>query len=109
MMKKFAYNLNELLKAQSATNWEDLNPRYDSRKSFYGKAKVKSLVNGVKLLLSYNAVVACILPDGKFLSNGIYSATTSRHEKEFAKQFSADYQGDKLENYVTGKDFPAIV
>ena len=98
-----AYNLNELLNAP-IENHAELVVQYDSRKSFYGKAKVFFLNNGTKLLQSYNTFVALVLPNGKFLSNGRYSATTARHEIEFAKQFSNDYDGN-LSEYVLGKKF----
>lgn len=98
-----AYNLNELLNAPIESHAE-LSVQYDSRKSFYGKARVFFLNNGTKLLQSYNTFVALVLPNGEFVSNGRYSATTARHEEEFAKQFSNDYDG-KLSEYVLGKKF----
>ena len=65
----------------------DLTTRYDSRKSFYGKAKVIVLDDGTIQLQSYNTIVGKIrggkyyqLWDGK-------SQTTTRHIKEFKKQF----------------------
>lgn len=99
-----AYNLNELLNANSETNWNELRPEYDYHKSFYGKALVKTLVNGVKVLMSYSTIVAVVLPNGKFLSNGEYSATTRRHEVEFANQYANDFDGN-LKDYVVGKPF----
>jgi hypothetical protein len=60
---------------------------YDSRKSFYGKAKVETNSNeGIITLYSYGTKVACI-KDGKpeLLWNG-YSQTTYRHIAEFFKQ-----------------------
>lgn len=65
----------------------ELSPWYDSRKSFYGKAHVIILEDGTIQLLSYNTIVGEIknniyyqLWDGK-------SCTTTRHIKEFKKQF----------------------
>lgn len=66
----------------------ELSPQYDSRKSFYGKAKVIIQDNGAVQLQSYNTIVCeidtynnfNILWDGK-------SQTTTRHIKEFKKQF----------------------
>ena len=65
----------------------DLTTRYDSRKSFYGKAKVLILDNGTIQLQSYDTIVGEIrdskyyqLWDGK-------SQTTTRHINEFKKQF----------------------
>jgi len=82
-----------------------LECKYDSRKSFYGKAKV--IYDGDKLVLvSYSTVVAKI-EDGKATIYGLYSDTTTRHIKEFlqqngfevidSKQILKDY-GEKNEN-----------
>lgn len=65
----------------------ELMARYDSRKSFYGKAHIIELDNGIIQLQSYDTIVGEIrnnkyiqLWDGK-------SQTTTRHIKEFKKQF----------------------
>ena len=62
--------------------------RYDTRKSFYGKAH--TFVKGNKLLLkSYNTIVAeKSSKNGKtiYKNYGRYSQTTTRHQKEFFKQ-----------------------
>lgn len=65
----------------------ELMARYDSRKSFYGKAHIIELDNGIIQLKSYDTIVGEIkdntyhqLWDGK-------SQTTTRHIKEFKKQF----------------------
>ena len=65
----------------------ELMARYDSRKSFYGKAHVIELDNDVKQLQSYNTIVGEI-KNGKYyqLWDG-KSQTTTRHIKEFKKQF----------------------
>ena len=57
---------------------------FDSRKSFYGKAKVHELEDGTKVLTSYDTHVAEI-KDGKLSVFGWYSAT-ARHINEFAVQ-----------------------
>lgn len=62
----------------------DLMPMYDSRKSFYGKAKVIEMENEI-VLQSYDTFVASI-KEGKVTINGFYSNTTLRHIKEFLKQ-----------------------
>lgn len=66
----------------------ELIPIHDTRKSFYNKAKVLFLNDGTIQLQSYNTVVGEIknntyhqLWDGK-------SQTTTRHIKEFIKQFT---------------------
>lgn len=68
-------------------NLFELSARYDSRKSFYGKAQV--LENGNHLtLFSYGTKVA-EMDNGKYISLGYegYSQTTNRHIREFRKQF----------------------
>lgn len=82
-----------------------LQPKYDSRKSFYGKAKVVD-EDGKKVLYSFNTKVAEI-KDGKARVFGTYSGTTTRHVKEFllqngfevkdSKQIMADYGKDTSE------------
>lgn len=76
----------------------DLSCRYDSRISFYGKAKVKYEEEEQDLMLykewelySYNTLVAratrnceTCLTTYEYL--GKYSQTTTRHQKEFFKQ-----------------------
>lgn len=70
----------------------ELIPVYDSRKSFYGKAHIVDYGNGKYDLQSYNTIVATI-QDGKIIKNGIgcYSVTTTRHIKEFFRQFDLDF------------------
>lgn len=65
----------------------DLTPRYDSRKSFYGKAKVIDYGSGYMELQSYDTIVSRV-NNGKVEHLGKWSVTTSRHQKEFEKQFS---------------------
>lgn len=72
-----------------------LEPRYDSRKSFYGKAIVSKEFVGtgyVITLRSYTTDVAEIFLNGngdyaKATVHGTYSPTTLRHIKEFLKQY----------------------
>jgi hypothetical protein len=61
-----------------------LETRFDSRKSFYGKAVVIHEGNRIKLK-SYNTIVAYIDETGAHV-NGTYSPTTLRHIKEFLLQ-----------------------
>ena len=64
----------------------ELVPRYDTRKSFYGKARVIDHENGTIELQSYDTIVSrCV--NGKVEELGKWSATTTRHQKEFRKQF----------------------
>ena len=69
------------------TDFEDLQARYDSRKNFYGKAQVYHTKSGKIYLRSYDTIVSeC--ENGVVKHYGKYSQTTSRHQKEFEKQFS---------------------
>lgn len=72
----------------------DLDCRYDTRASFYGKAVVEEYEdeNARTLhLLSYNTLVANIVyyknkNERVYEYFGRYSCTTTRHQKEFFKQ-----------------------
>ena len=64
----------------------ELVPRYDTRKSFYGKARVVDHEDGTIELQSYDTIVSrCV--NGKVEELGKWSQTTTRHQKEFRKQF----------------------
>lgn len=66
----------------------NLEPRFDSRKSFYGKAKVVVDDNGDKMLYSYGTPVVKIR--GSLVATlgeyALASVTTTRHTKEFLRQ-----------------------
>ncbi len=64
----------------------ELSARYDARKSFYGKARVIDHENGVIELQSYDTIVSRC-ENGKVEELGKWSQTTTRHQKEFRKQF----------------------
>lgn len=65
----------------------ELTARFDARKSFYGKAHVIDHENGVIELQSYNTIVSrCV--NGVVEHLGRWSQTTSRHQREFEKQFA---------------------
>lgn len=70
----------------------DLDCRYDTRASFYGKAKVlEQTMSDWKEtdLYSYGTLVAKIIETKKhrkYIYEGKYSQTTTRHQKEFFKQ-----------------------
>lgn len=101
-------NLNESekvtpkhLKARKGTDKSKINeapvsfmePEYDSRASFYKKAKVDTGDSGKEnKLYSYDTLVA-EMKDGKPVVYGTYSQTTLRHIKEWLKQ-----NGFKAEN-----------
>ena len=64
----------------------ELKPQFDARKSFYGKAQIVDHENGTFELKSYNTIVSrCV--NGKVEELGKFSNTTTRHQKEFRKQF----------------------
>lgn len=64
-----------------------------TRKSFYGKARVKELDNGDVELISYNTIV-CRIHNGVFqrLWDG-YSATTMRHINAFIDLYGIEGGG----------------
>jgi esterase/lipase superfamily enzyme len=72
----------------------DLRCIYDSRASFYSKAKVITHANNKVSLVSYNTEVAVFDPSknellvkaSEYSKNGKYSTTTTRHIREFARQ-----------------------
>ena len=63
---------------------EELRPIYSNVKSFYGKAKIIREKGTIKLQ-SYNTIIAEIKNE-KLHINGFYSATSTRHLKEFIQQ-----------------------
>lgn len=72
----------------------ELSPN-DCRKSFYGKAHVRTNDDGTETLISYKTEVARRSPNGEIekLWNG-WSATTGRHIKAFCGMNKAQF--DKL-------------
>lgn len=76
----------------------EMHPRFDSRKSFYGKAHITEYPDGRKVLTSYSTRVAEITADGKAIIYGIWSQTTSRHQREFLRQHG--FPADKLSAYI---------
>lgn len=82
----------------------DLQAKFDSRASFYGKARVEVSGQGDLRLISYTTHVASVIGNNenkKAVVFGAYSQTTLRHIKEFllqngfkaenSKQIMADY------------------
>lgn len=77
----------------------NLDCRYDSRKSFYGKARIieseeiqDNIVYEVLELYSYDTLVARITRNKETCLStceylGKYSQTTTRHQKEFFRQY----------------------
>nr|DAH60803.1 MAG TPA: hypothetical protein [Caudoviricetes sp.] len=64
----------------------ELETRFDLRKSFYGKAQIIDHENGIFELQSYSTIVSRC-ENGKVEELGRWSKTTTRHQKEFRKQF----------------------
>lgn len=82
-------------------NIYELFPRYDARKSFYGKACIIETSKTIKLksydtiILQYNKQTKTI----KFLcrDSWAFSQTTNRHINEFIKQFTNETPLSKKE------------
>lgn len=80
----------------------ELMVKYDGRKSFYNKARIKETDEEI-MLISYNTHVATIdKVKGKAFVFGIYSTTTLRHIKEFLQQngFQADTKKQIKKDYI---------
>ena len=79
---------------------KNLEAIYDSRNSFYGKAKVEVLENRINLY-SYGTLVAFI-ENGVAYITGDYTQTTLRHIKEFLLQngFVAINKKQMMEDYA---------
>lgn len=69
-------------------NIYELSARYDSRASFYGKAHVIEYTDGSADLMSYETIVSRCDQFGNVEHLGKWSQTTSRHQREFERQFS---------------------
>lgn len=82
-------------------NTYELATNYDSRNSFYGKARIIEH-NNVKELYSYDTHVATIIGDDKVYVLGLHSATTLRHIKEFLLQngFKAVNKAQIMKDYI---------
>ena len=76
-----------------------LEPKYDNRKSFYKKAKIRTIKGGF-VLISYVTEVAKII-NGKAIVYSLFSNTTTRHIKEFLHQNSFEVGTSKqiMEKY----------
>ena len=64
----------------------ELNPMFDYRKSFYGKAVVESNPKTGDLTLRSDSTKVAVIKAGKLEVFGTYSVTTLRHIKEFMRQ-----------------------
>ncbi len=85
--RNYAENKNRRFTRNSLNEDREYDLIPSNRKSFYGKAKVVDKGNNEYELRSYNTIVSRA-KDGKVTHLGKYSPTTSRHQKEFERQFS---------------------
>lgn len=77
---------------------KELQPIYNTRQSFYGKAIVRTIIDNNSEhieLVSYNTLVANYVyykdtNEKVYEYFGRYSCTTSSHQKEFFKQLGLD-------------------
>lgn len=82
-----------------------LDCRYDSRASFYNKARVDEYEDGTQILTSYSTAVA-VIQNGNAFINGFYSMTTTRHIREFLRQngFKAESKNQMAKDYMIEDD-----
>lgn len=69
-----------------------LEPLHTRQKSFYRKARVSEFQDK-HTLISYDTPV-CTIDKGVIHLNGLYSATTLRHIREFLYQFMGLYENN---------------
>ena len=86
------YEINKMGKFELVWEYE-LTARFDSRASFYGKATVKLFNHNGKecyKLYSYRTLVMVIENDKSYRTedDDLYSYTTTRHCREFVRQFA---------------------
>ena len=86
-MNKQKFVENKQVKTEDTE--EFLEPRFDSRASFYKKAKVVKKDNGDEELYSYDTHVGGVR-NGKPYSKGKFSQTTTRHQKDYFQQRGFD-------------------
>lgn len=94
---------------------KQLEPRYDSRKSFYGKAHIWTDENSNEIILiSYHSEAARYVNGHLALNSDLsddmlFSKTTLRHIKEFVRQISGlSLTKKQLENEVERVSFEKI-
>lgn len=80
----------------TVTSVKALEATHDSRKSFYGKARVIEFSDGSVFLVSYYTLM-CKVEAGElvYTPNGAHSwsYTTGRHLAEFSRQYGGNYGG----------------
>ncbi|QYC50908.1 hypothetical protein [Mammaliicoccus phage vB_MscM-PMS3] len=85
----------------------NLEPINSTQKSFYGKAIVKELRNGSKLLYSYDTLVCGLRPNNEIAHIEYHSQTTAKHINEFLQQNGHDKMSKK-EIVAFGEKLPDL-
>lgn len=86
----------------------NLNPKFSKNKSYYGKAQVITLDNGVLILKSYDTVVCIVLPENEDCEREIilpwfsWSQTTGKHVWDFLLQngIKPDFDNLQFKNFA---------
>lgn len=82
----------------TAEDIKDLNAEPVGRRSFSGKAKVMTMLDGAKVLKSYDTFVA-VIRNGSLKVRDYYSPTTSSHVKAFALTYLPNFDKADLKHY----------
>lgn len=93
--------VNVVVKATNYTTAEDikdLSAEPVGRRSFSGKAKVMTMLDGAKVLKSYDTFVA-VIRNGSLKVRDYYSPTTSSHVKAFALTYLPNFDKADLKHY----------
>lgn len=104
-MQTTKINFNKLLESPVVDQTE-LIPDLSGRAGYYRKAIVYTLENGLKVLRSYDTLVAVYYKDPAteqeyYAINGKYSATTTVHQRDFLYQEAGvDISARKLDKYT---------
>ena len=77
---------------------KDLSAESVGRRSFSGKAKVMTMLDGAKVLKSYDTIVA-VIRNGALKVRDYYSPTTSSHVKAFALTYLPNFDKADLKRY----------
>jgi len=77
---------------------KDLSAEPVGRRSFSGKAKVMTMLDGAKVLRSYDTIVA-VIRNGSLKVRDYYSPTTSSHVKAFALDYLPNFDKADLKHY----------
>jgi len=82
----------------TAEDIKDLSAEHVGRRSFSGKAKVMTMLDGAKVLKSYDTIVA-VIRNGSLKVRDYYSPTTSSHVKAFALTYLPNFDKADLKHY----------